>query len=80
MAMRGQSQVPDRGTDSRSTGLQRHKTRARMLTAQQKADLDNQIAKSQKDMGKARARLGEQRPKVGTTHPLAAFDRQTSMP
>ena len=32
---------------------------------QQKADLDKQIAKTQKDMGKARARLGELRPKVG---------------
>ena len=51
-----------------------------MLTAQQKADLDNQIAKTQKVRGKARARLGELCPKVGTTRPLATFDRQTSMP
>ena len=51
-----------------------------MLTAQQKADHDNQIAKTRKDMGKARALLGELRPKVGTTRPLATFDGQTSMP
>ena len=80
MAKRGQSQVADRGTDSRSTGLLRHKTRARMLTAQQKADLNNQTAKTQKDMGKARARLDDLRPKMGTTRPLATFNRQTSMP
>ena len=80
MATCGQSQVPDRGTDSPSKGLQRHKTRARMLTAQQKADLDNQIAKTQKEMGKARGCLGGLRPKVGTARPLATFDRQTSMP
>ena len=36
----------------------------RMLTAQQKADLDKQVAKTQKDMAKARARLSELRPKV----------------
>ena len=36
----------------------------RMLTAQHKADLDKQVAKTQKDMAKARARLSELRPKV----------------
>ena len=35
-----------------------------MLTAQQKADLDKQVAKTQKDMAKARARLSELRLKV----------------
>ena len=36
----------------------------RMLTAQQKADLDKQVAKTQKDMAKAQARLSEMRPKM----------------
>ena len=39
-------------------------TGPRMLTAQQKADLDRQVPKTQKDMAKARARLSELRPKV----------------
>ena len=42
----------------------------RMLTAQPKADLDKQIARTQKDMAKARARLSELRPKVGKANAL----------
>ena len=41
-----------------------------MLTAQQKADLDRQVAKTQKDMAKARARLSELRPKVGKANAI----------
>ena len=41
-----------------------------MLTAQQKADLDKQVAKTQKDMAKARARLRELRPKVTKTNAI----------
>ena len=42
----------------------------RMLTAQQKADLDEQVAKTQKNMAKARARLNELRPKVGKANAI----------
>ena len=42
-----------------------------MLTAQQKADLDKQIARTQKDMGKAQARLSELRPMVGEANSLS---------
>ena len=42
----------------------------RTLTAQQKADLDKQVAKTHKDMAKARARLSELRPKVGKANTI----------
>ena len=42
----------------------------RMLTAKQKADLHKQIAKTQKDMARAPARLGELRPKVGKANAI----------
>ena len=42
----------------------------RMLTAEQKAHLDKQVAKTQKDMAKARAHLSELRPKVGKANAI----------
>ena len=56
----------------------------RMLTAEQKADLDKQVAKTQKDIAKAQARLSELRPKVGKTNAIlraskrwASHDKKT---
>ena len=43
----------------------------RMLTAQPKADLDKQIARTEKDMAKARVRLRELLPKVGKANSLS---------
>ena len=44
---------------------------SRMLTAQHKADLDKQIARTHKDMAKAQARLSELRPKVRKANSLS---------